>query len=67
MVCYSVPHGHGKLHLRFVHGRAEKCIRNGAHIVGGITEESDITTSFGEKRFVYLQTRLFMVSNCYRK
>ena len=25
-LCYFVPYGHGKLELRFVHGRAEKCI-----------------------------------------
>ena len=25
-LCYFVPYGHGKLDLRFVHGRTEKCI-----------------------------------------
>ena len=25
-LCYFVPYGHGKLDLRFVHGRIEKCI-----------------------------------------
>ena len=33
-LCYFVMYGHGKLDFRFVHGRAEKCIRNGAHILG---------------------------------
>ena len=34
VVLYFDLYGHGKLDLRFVHGRAEKCIRNGAHILG---------------------------------
>ena len=33
-LCYFVPYGHGKLDIRFVHDRAEKCIWNGAHIIG---------------------------------
>ena len=33
-LCYFVPYGHRKLDLRFVHGWVEKCIWNGAHIVG---------------------------------
>ena len=34
-LCYFVPYRHGKLDLGFFfHGRAEKCIGNGAHIVG---------------------------------
>ena len=32
--CYFLRYDHGKLDLRFVDGRAEKCIRNGAHILG---------------------------------
>ena len=31
---FAIPYGHEKLDLRFVHGRVEKCIRNGAHILG---------------------------------
>ena len=33
-LCYFVLYGHGKLDVRFVHGRAEKCIENGADIIG---------------------------------
>ena len=33
-LCYFFLYSHGKLDLRFVHGRAEKWIGNGAHIIG---------------------------------
>ena len=48
-----------KLDLRFVHGRAEKCIRNGAHILGRNRQGKYVTMSQGEKglficRHIYL-------------
>ena len=56
-LCYFVMYGHGKLDLRFVHGRAKMCIGKGAV---EIAEENNRTTSFREKSFAYLQTHLLV-------
>ena len=47
---YFDVYGHGKLDLKFVHCKAEKCV--------GSNKENDRTKSFGEKMFVYLRTHL---------
>ena len=51
-----ILYGHGKLDLKFVHGRAEKCVGsnkiypNKVYISEAeIAEENNRTTSFGEK------------------
>ena len=53
---YFDLYNHGKLDLKFVHGRAEKCVRSNkicskrVYISEAeITEESNRTTSLGEK------------------
>ena len=52
-------YGHGELDLKFLHGRAEKCVGSNKvcpsklHISEAeIAQENNRTTSFGEKRFV---------------
>ena len=45
-LCYFVPYGHGKLDLRFVHGRAKKCIEM-LHISKAEIEKK-FTMSLGE-------------------
>ena len=65
ILLYFDLYGHGKLDLKYVHGRAEKCVGsnkicpNMLHISEAETaKENNRTTSFGEKKFVYLRTHL---------
>ena len=58
-------YGHGKLDLKFVSDRVEKlvgsnkiCPKKVYTFVAEIAEENNRTTSFGEKRFVYLRMDL---------
>ena len=68
-LCYFVLCSHGKLDLRFILGRDEKCIGNGAHI-GRNREENNITMSFGERclficRHIYLCKQLLpQINSC---
>ena len=58
-LCYFVPCGHGKLDLRFVHGKAEKCIEM-VHRSRPKSPRKIIYHEFWRNRFAYLQTHLLM-------
>ena len=67
-------YGHGKLDLKFVHGRVEKCVGsskicpNKLHISEAeIAEENNRTMSFREKKVCLFADTFTQVSNCYCK
>ena len=64
---YFDLYGHGKLDLKFVHGRAEKSVGSNKICPKECTDQrpksltkNNRTTSFWRKRFVYLQTHLLV-------
>ena len=74
---YFDLYGHGKLDLKFVHGKAEKCVGSNKICLNKvyisedeIAEENNRTTSFGEKglficRHIYLGEQLLSQINSY--
>ena len=64
-LCCFVPYGHGKLDLRFVHDRAEKCIEI-VHISKAEIGKENLPRDLEKKVCLFADTFTY-VSNCYNK
>ena len=66
-LCYFVMNGHGKLDLRFVHGRAEKMFFKWSTYLRPKSPRKMIEPRVLEKRVCLFADTFSCVSNCYRK